>query len=161
MKTSWNFEDAVSVFNREIDLLKATFSAQEIVFRLVLDRDWENLDEKTEDVKKLGLEFTALEEERHTLLSSLGDTSKPFYELISNLSFDEQRELSRLYRELKTQTNKMKALNDNLTAYINEAKIMATSYIEAVYPARGGKLYSRDGSRVSQDLKSIVLNSRF
>ena len=173
MIKAWSFDSCVSVFNREIELLKSIFAAQEEVRQCVLSREWVDFDEKTEEVRRLGEEFALLEEERAQLFSLLlgkednsgkGDhssESQPFYALISGLSLDEQRELSRLYRELKMETLKMRALNDNFLAYLNEAKAMAAAYIEAVYPARGGKLYTRKGRKVSQDLKSIVINSQF
>ena len=59
------------------------------------------------------------------------------------------------------ETLKMRALNETFMAYLSEAKTMAAAFLEAVYPARGGKLYTRKGRRVSQDLRSMVFNNRF
>jgi hypothetical protein len=55
----------------------------------------------------------------------------------------------------------MRALNETFMAYLGEAKTIAAAYLEAVCPARGGKLYTRKGRRVSQDLRSMVFNNRF
>jgi hypothetical protein len=86
---------------------------------------------------------------------------RPFYAAIMALPVEERRHLSNLYRELKVETLKMRALNETFLAYLDEAKTLTAAYIEAVCPARGGKLYTRKGRRVSQDLKSIVFNNSF
>jgi hypothetical protein len=86
---------------------------------------------------------------------------KPFYVLVSRLPLEESRRLSALYRELKTETLKMRALNESFLSYLNEARALAAAYLEAVCPNRGGKLYTRRGRRVSQDLRSIVINNSF
>lgn len=91
-----------------------------------------------------------------------GETDKKaFSALISGLPEEQRKELSVLYRELKMETHKMKALNETFLAYLNEAKTLAAAYIGAVCPSRSGKLYTRKGRTVSPDLRSIVFNNRF
>jgi len=169
MTETWNFENCAAVLTGEIELLKKISSAQSIVRQAVINKEWSDFDEKTAEVNRLGEEFALLEDQRIEIFSALsrlcgngGDSEeRPFYTLIINLPAEENRELSRLYRELKLETLKMRSLNESLLTYINEAKTMAAAYLEAVCPARGGKLYTRKGQRVSQDLKSMVLNNHF
>lgn len=174
MKEVWDFTRCVSVLTGEIELLKKIAAAQERVRQAVMNREWADFDEKTAEVNRMGGEFTLLEDERVILFSALaagktsngktsdgGASETPFYALIMGLRAEERRELSRLYRDLKMETLKMRALNETFLAYLNEAKTMAAAYLEAVCPARGGKLYTRRGRRVSQDLRSIVFNNRF
>ena len=169
MTETWNFEQCVSVLTGEIELLKKISSAQSIVRQAVINKEWADFDEKTAEVNRLGEEFAMLEDQRIEIFSALnrlcgnseGGEERPFYYLIMQLPAEENRELSRHYRELKMETLKMRSLNESLLAYINEAKTMAAAYLEAVCPARGGKLYTRKGQRVSQDLKSMVLNNHF
>ena len=169
MQETWSFENCVSVLTGEIELLKKISDAQNIVRQAVINKEWADFDEKTAEVNRMGEEFTLLENERIQLFSVLserfpgsGDGEEtPFYALIAHLPTEESRELSRLYRELKMETLKMKSLNESLLTYINEAKTMAASYLDAVCPARAGKLYTRKGHRVSQDLKSMVFNNQF
>ena len=168
MKEAWNFDRCVAVLNGEIELLKKISTAQDAVRRAAINREWVDFDGKTAEVNRLGAEFALLEEERAGLFAALLETSpsptgeeKPFHALIMALPFEESRELSRLYRELKMESLKMRAINENFLAYLHEAKTMAAAYLEAVCPARGGKLYTRKGRKVSQDLKSIVFNNRF
>ena len=168
MKEVWNFDHCVTVLTGEIELLKKISAVQDSVRQTVMKREWADFDEKIAELDRLGEKFTCLEGVRTGLFSALADNSRfagsqerPFYVLITELPFEESRELSRLYRELKMETLKMRAINETFMAYLNEAKTMAAAYLEAVCPARGGKLYTRKGRRVSQDLRSIVFNNRF
>ena len=166
MKEDLFFNHCVKVLTGEIEILKKFSATQKRVRQAVMNREWADFDEKTEEIRRLGEEFALLEKDRILLFDSLENGSsaseeKPFYSLIRGLPFEESRELSRLYRELKMETLKMRALNETFLAYLNEAKTMAAAYLEAVCPARGGKLYTRRGSRVSQDLRSMVFNNSF
>ena len=168
MRETWNFERCVSVLNEELVLLKKISSAQDKVRKAVLSREWTDFDEKINEVGIYGDDFAKLEEERIKIFLMIREgfgpdnsEEKPFYALISRLPMEEGRELSRLYRELKMESLKMRAINENFLAYLNEAKTIAAAYLEAVCPARGGKLYTRGGRRVSQDLRSMVINNHF
>ena len=165
MKEAWNFARCVSVLTGEIELLKKISVAQNTVRQAVLNREWEGFEEKTAEVNRLSEEFALLENERVRLFSALPSTSNKsessFYSSILGLPVEESRLLSRLYRELKMETQKIRALNEGFLAYLDEAKNLATAFIEALYPARGGKLYTRKGQMVSRDLRSIVINNSF
>ena len=159
MKETLNFERCASVLKSEIDLLKEISTLQGKVRRAVMSRDWTDFDVKIQELNRLGTEFAGFEAERVGLFPV--DEGKPFYATIKDLPVEENRELSRLYRELKMETLKMRAMNETFLAYLNEARALAAAYIEAVCPARGGKLYTRGGRKASQDLKSVVFNNSF
>ena len=165
MNKTWDFDRCASVLTAEIELLRKISAAQDRVRQAVMSREWADFDEKVAEINRMGGEFALLEDERVRLFSALsgpeGSGEKPFYALIMSLAAEESRELSRLYRELKMETLKMRALNETFLAYLNEARTMAAAYLEAVCPARGGKLYTRRGRRVSQDLRSMVFNNHF
>ena len=168
MKETWNFNRCVEVLTAELMLLKKISLAQDKVRQAVMSREWADFDEKITEVNRFSEHFAFLEDERIMLFSGLkeafnhGDTAeKPFYAMISRLPMEQGRELSRLYRELKMEILKMRALNETFMTYLSEAKTAAAAFLEAVYPARGGKLYTRKGRRVSQDLRSMVFNNRF
>jgi hypothetical protein len=151
--------------NQEIELLRKAVSVQDSVRQAVLAREWTDFDWKTAEINQLGTEFGLLEEERAGLFSALAESllgensgTPEFYALAARLPETQQRELSALYRTLKTETLKMRALNESFLAYLMEAKNMAAAYLEAVFPARGGKLYTRKGGKLKGDLKSMVLN---
>lgn len=167
MNETWDFSCCVSVLTGEIEILKKISNSQNKVREAVMSREWADFDEKVSEVEQLGRNFNRLEEERAGLFTALANEfhmsggGMPFYALIMPLPTEESRELSRLYRELKMESLKMRAMNETFLAYLEEAKTMAAAYLEAVCPARGGKLYTRKGRRVSQDLRSIVFNNHF
>jgi len=157
MKEGWNYARCVGVLSGEIEILNKISAVQSKVRQAVMSREWADFDENEKELNSLGVEFERLEGERATLFPA----ETPFYDAILELPIEERVELSRLYRELKTETMKMRALNETFLVYLNEAKGLATAYLEAVCPARGGKLYTRKGHKVSQDLRSIVVNNRY
>ena len=178
MSETWDFDQCVTALTGEIELLRKISKAQDRVRQAVMNREWTDFDEKVSEVNRMGEEFAKLDKDRARLLSVLSkgaaggdqpkenETSpsseeKPFYALILHLPLEEGRELSRLYRELKMETLKLRALNESFLAYLNEAKTMAAAYLEAVCPARGAKLYTSRGRMVSQDLRSLVFNNQF
>ena len=130
MRETLNFESFVAVLSGEIDLLKEISALQGKVRLAVMRRDWTNFDENNRELNLLGEEFTRLETERERLFPA--DGGKPFYAALPALPAEESRELSRLYRELKMETLKMRALNETFLAYLNEAKAVAAAYIETV-----------------------------
>jgi hypothetical protein len=116
----------------------------------------------------MGEKFGLLETERVEIFAALQENfcknpqeqEPSFYSLAAKLPPNECRELSGLYRELKMETLRMKALNDTFSTYLKEVKIMAAAWLDAVYPAQGGKLYTRKGHHISGDPRSMVLNQR-
>ena len=165
MKEAWNYGRCVSVLNKEIELLKNISAAQDVVRQTVMNREWADFDEKSSEVNRLGAEFALLEDEREEVFSSLAKSGegqeRSFYARIMDLPHEERAELSRLYRELKMETIKIGVISETFTVYLNEARTLAASYLETVCPGRCGKLYTRKGRRVSQDLRSIVINNSF
>jgi hypothetical protein len=157
MKEGWNYNRCVSVLNEEIEILREISAAQKKVRQTVINREWADFDTHDKELNRLGVEFERLEDERVLLFPA----ETPFYAAILELPIEERVELSRLYRELKMETLKMRALNETFLVYLNEAKNLAAAYLETVCPARGGKLYTRKGRKVSQDLRSIVINNRY
>ena len=162
MKETWDFSRCAAVFTAEIELLKKIYGIHTAVRQGVMGREWTDFNEKNQELNRLGEELTQLEDEREQLLGVLSEgEEKPFNALISDLPMEEGRELSRLYRELKMETLKMQTANETFLVYLNEAKTLANAYLEAACPARGGKLYTRRGQKVSQDLRSLVFNNSF
>ena len=157
MKEGWDYTRCASVLSGEIEILKRISAVQGKVRQAVINREWADFDENEKELNRLGEEFERLEEERALLFPA----ETPFYDVILELPIEERIEVSRLYRGLKTETLKMRATNETFLVYLNEARNLATAYLEAVCPARGGKLYTRKGRKVSQDLRSIVINHRY
>jgi hypothetical protein len=166
MNISWNYERCLGVLNQEIDLLKKISRVQDSVKQAVLEREWADFDWKIAEINQFGQEFGELDTERTGLFTALAAEKAaylgplpPFYALAAKLPENERRELFGLYRTLKMETLKMRALNEGFLRYLYEAKTMAAAYMDAVFPARGGKVYTRKGGEAAREFKSMVLNS--
>ena len=81
-----------------------------------------------------------------------------FYAFAARLPEQERRELSELYRRIKMRTLGVRFANDSLTDYLDETQAVVSGFLEAVFPDRRGKIYSRKGTQVSPDMRSMVLN---
>jgi hypothetical protein len=161
----WDYQRCIQVLNQEIGLLKKISAVQDSVRQAALVREWADFDWKIAEINQLGMEFGVLEEERAGLFAALagelaGNPGRalPFYALASRLPEEERRTLSDLYRTIKMETLRMRAVNESFLNYLNEAKTMTAAYLEALFPARGGKLYTRRGGQAAKELKSMVFN---
>jgi hypothetical protein len=165
MENTWDYTRCVKVMKEEVELLKKIASVQDSVRKAVLDKEWADFDWKIAEVNMLGEEFARLDAERDALFAGLAErletkNGEPpaFYALAALLPPAQQRELWGLYRAMKMETLKMRVFNESFVNYLHESRTMAAAYLEAIFPARGGKLYTRKGSRINGDLKSMVLN---
>lgn len=155
-----NYDQCVRVFTGQIEQIKKISAAQNEVRQAVLKREWVDFEEKTAEINRLSEEFALLEQERAEIFSSFKE-ERSFYIAVIDFPDEQRDQLMRLYRELKMEVLKLKALNETFLVYLAEAKNMAVTYLEAVCPARGGKLYTRKGRKASHDFRSIVVNNRF
>jgi hypothetical protein len=170
MEKNWDYRRCVEILEAELAKLQKIEAVQASVRQAVLNREWADFDWKIAEINQLGMEFAELDAERAELFADLrrrapaagaglSDSPPPFYTLSARLPADQRRELSSLYRAIKMETLKIKTLNDSFLNYLLEAKNTAAAYLDAVFPARGGKLYTRKGAQSGRDLKSMVINS--
>jgi hypothetical protein len=158
------FSQVSSVLRRETELLTEIGSLQKQVWETVLNRVWENFEGLMESLNVLGAEFQVLEQERAGLMAEFGGQareSESFYRLVSHLPGPEGRDLAGLYRNLKSETLRVRIANDSLLDYLGEAKTTVTGFLEAAFPDRRGKVYSRQGALIPADMRSMVLNQSF
>jgi hypothetical protein len=169
MEKNWDYRRCVELLGAELTKLQKIEAIQASVRRAVLNREWADFDWKIAEIKQLGIEFAELDAERAELFADLqrqapGNSNPsggllPFYAVSARLPADQRRELSSLYRAIKMEILKNRTLNDSFLNYLLEAKNTAAAYLDAVFPARGGKLYTRKGAQSGRDLKSMVINS--
>ena len=170
MEKNWDYRRCVEILEAELVKLQKIEAVQASVRHTVLNREWADFDWKIAEINQLGMEFAELDAERAALFEDLrrrapvagagpSGSPQPFYTLSARLPADQRRVLSSLYRAIKMETLKIKTLNDSFLNYLLEAKNTAAAYLDAVFPARGGKLYTRKGAQSGRDLKSMVINS--
>jgi hypothetical protein len=159
--------EAIAVLNQEIELVERIFEAQKMVRGAVMGRSWADFEVLMETMRDYGAEFGELEQERGEIFTRLaeragenGDTAgeSGFYTLIARLPDMERAILASLYRNLKFKTFKIRIENDAMARYLNEIGVIVSSFLEAAFPDRKGKLYSRSGAPLHADMRSMVLN---
>jgi hypothetical protein len=154
-----------SVLRRETELLTEIGSLQKQVWETVLNRVWENFEGLMESLNVLGAEFRVLEQERAGLMGEFAGEGlregESFYRLASRLPGPEGRELAGLYRNLKGETLRVRIASDSLLNYLGEARATASGFLEAAFPGRKGRVYSRQGALIPADMRSMVLNQSF
>ena len=155
------------ILKQETDLLETIGSLQIEVRQAVLNREWADYELLTSRMAEYSSQFELLERERIGIFHSFSpriegsDESAGFYSMIAQLPLPLRKELSELYRDLKMAILKIRLANESLTQYLDEAKISVKSFIDAAFPDRKGRLYSRLGTHVQSDVRSMVLNRSF
>jgi hypothetical protein len=74
---------------------------------------------------------------------------------------DQRNDLTAIYRSLKLEALKLRMANEALENYLGGVKASLAEFFELVFPDRGGKMYTSQGTRLSHDMRSMVLNQRF
>ncbi|MDR0635904.1 MAG: hypothetical protein LBF87_02365 [Treponema sp.] len=107
---------------------------------------------------------------RHLVEQTVPDTAMPntarppearLYAFASRLPETERRQFTDLYRGLRLRAMKLRAASDSLLLYLNEAKTTVDGFIDAAFPERKSKLYSRRGMQIAADMRCMVLNRIF
>ena len=149
-----------AILRREIALLERLAAAQEVVRQAVFGRDWTDLEAMLGRLDAYSREFGAMEAERVETFRVLGGRRDggDFYAVIARLPETERRLLADLHRRLKLDALKVRLANDALTNYLAEARSTVGAFLEAAFPDRRGKLYSRRGTAVPAEMRSLVLD---
>jgi hypothetical protein len=152
------------VLRQETALLERLAAAQEVVRTAAFARDWSNMEALLARLAEYGSEFELLEAERVRAFSELSDGSREpigFYSLVARLDAASRKELTELYRRLKLDTLKVRLANEALSTYLKAARETLSDFLDAAFPDRRGKIYSRRGSAVHPEMRSIVLDRSF
>ncbi|MDR2028143.1 MAG: hypothetical protein LBP93_01250 [Treponema sp.] len=160
------YETCVLILKQEIELMEKISSLQLLVRNAVFNREWVDFEIFLGSLGEISNDFESLEFERERIFSAFaqktGGKDEPagFYTLASRLPDRERRELTGLYRRLKLESIRIRLANDSLAAYLREARTTVAGFLEAAFPDRKGKLYSRRGTQIPSDMRSMVLNQR-
>ncbi|MDR1956499.1 MAG: flagellar export chaperone FlgN [Treponema sp.] len=163
-------ERNVSILQLQNEVLEKIAAVQASVRDAVINREWADFESLLSTMNQYSDQFQALETERATLLTGLGEeaadlpprgtneTAPGFYRLVSRLPEQDRNGLTEMYRNLKLRALKVRLANESLVAYLNEAKTTISSFMDAAYPERKTRFYSRWGTKVSADARSMVVN---
>jgi hypothetical protein len=159
-----------AVLEQERELVAKIAGMQNLIRKAVVNRQWMDFDSHMESLEQIGAQFEALDRERIRIFASFsggntpgiaGEDTTGFYTLVSRFPQDERKTITDIYRNLKSETIKIKLENDALMNYLSEASLVVAGFLEAAFPDRKGRMYSRSGARVQADMRSMVLNRHF
>ncbi|MDR2634075.1 MAG: hypothetical protein LBC51_10715 [Treponema sp.] len=163
-------ERNVLILQLQNEVLEKISAIQASVRHAVINREWTDFESLLSTMNQYGDQFQVLEAERAALLSDFleGDASpsetdhtdnKPsFYSLVSRLPEQDRNGLTEMYRNLKLRALKIRLANESLVVYLNEAKTIVNNFLEAACPERKTQFYSRWGTKVETDARSMMVN---
>jgi hypothetical protein len=162
------YDRCAASLREEAALVTRIAEIQGLVRAAVTSREWTDFEGHLAELARLGEECAALDRERQRCFAAApggdqsgGEGGGGFYALVSRFPPEAQRELCALYRQLKQTAIKIRLENEALARYLKEGQTMAAAFLEALYPDRKGRLYSRRGKQVPADMRSILLNRHF
>ncbi|MDR2783814.1 MAG: flagellar protein FlgN [Treponema sp.] len=152
-------DEKKNVLKREDELLQKIIEAHNAVKKAVINREWTDFEALTISLETYKKAFDVLEKERIALFApDAGSATPHFYTMVSHLPEDERRELSELYRSIKDRALKLQTANEALLRYLNEARSTIGDFMKAAFPDRKSGAYSRQGEKVSLDMRSLILD---
>ncbi|GHV73541.1 hypothetical protein AGMMS49940_08430 [Spirochaetia bacterium] len=162
------YNECASILKQELEMLKQIQVLQGQVRNAIRSRQWIDFEGHLSSLASIGDEFEALDHERVQIFTVFSrkmgfnhEEGLGFYAFAAHLPEQERRELSDLYRSIKLETMGVQFTNESLTNYLDETQAVVSGFLEAVFPDRKGKIYSRRGTQVSPDMRSMVLNQTF
>jgi hypothetical protein len=165
MEADNTYEQKKQVLERENELLGKITDAQAAVKNAVTKREWADFEAILFSMNEYKEQFESLETERLALFADTVPAAPPadgnmphFYATISHLPEDQRKDMANMYRNIKERALKVRLANDALLLYLNEAKATTNAFIKAAFPERKGGVYSRQGKKVSSDMRSMVLD---
>jgi hypothetical protein len=160
-----------AVLEQERELVTKIAGMQALVREAVINRQWMDFESHMKALGQIGARFEDLDRERIRIFASFsgngntpgkaGEDAAGFYALAARFPPDERKAITDVYRNLKTETIKVRIESDALMNYLSEASLLVTGFLEAAFPDRKGKIYSRSGAQVQADMRSMVLNRHF
>jgi hypothetical protein len=165
-----SFNMCKAILLNEFELVRRAASLQDLIERAVKSREWTGFEDHFDALRAVEGELAALEQEREALFaewsgpaenaSGPGDDKGRFYAFAAALPFEERRELTAIYRSLKLESLKLRMAGEALTSYLSDMRSTLTGFFELAFPDRGGRVYTRQGTPISHDMRSMVLNRR-
>ncbi|MCL2210505.1 MAG: hypothetical protein FWB95_01125 [Treponema sp.] len=167
------YEKCRDILLQECELIQGAVAVQEKIRAAVSEREWTDFDTHLNAMNSIENKMVNLESERENLFlvfksliheksfcENLDDKGQ-FKELVSLLPKNQRDELNEIYRSLKMESLKLRISNDALMTYISGVKSTLQEFFELAFPERGGKMYTKDGTHFSNDMRCMVLNRSF
>ena len=158
------FEKCRDILLEEIKLIRQIAELQNLIYEVVVNRQWTDFEKHFSVLGELKEEFTVLENERESIFEGLKSNSNMdggFYALVAHFPIEQRNEITEIYRDLKRESLQVQMTGEALMSYISGARATIAGFFEIAFPERKGRIYSSHGNTISHDLRSMVLNQRF
>jgi len=169
------YEKCRDILIRECTLIQEAVVIQEKLRLAVVNREWVEFESRIGNMNEIENKLASLDEEREQLFMVFGvlvqnknlsiakakDAKGRFYEMVSMLPEKQRSDLTAVYRSLKMEALKLRIANEALMTYLSGVRSTYKEFFDVVFPERGGKMYTSDGTHLSSDMRSIVLNQSF
>ena len=169
-----NYEKCKEILLKEFELVQNAAVIQKKIQDAVANREWTDFEGHFKAMNAVEREFKVLEKERERLFiefeaaqgkrnvfPDLNDDKGRFYAMTAGLPPQQRSDLTAIYRSLKLEALKLRMANEALGSYLSGVKASLTEFFELAFPDRGGKMYTNQGTHLSHDMRSMVLNHRF
>ena len=167
------YEKCREILLNEFELIQNAAVIQEKIRSAVADRQWTVFEENLSAINGIESKLEEFENEREKLFdvfralvhqqnfSDNLDDKGNFYALTAYLPEKQRNDLISIYQSLKLESAKLKIANESLAAYINGIKSTLRDFFDLAFSERGGKMYTKEGTHFSHDMRSMVLNRTF
>ena len=167
------YEKCRDILLRECEQVQKATVAQEKITNAVTNREWTAFEDNLSAMDAIEIKLEELESEREQLFkvfetiihqnhfSKNLDAKGRFYALVSILPENQRNELTSIYRGLKLEALKLRVRNEALMVYLSGINTTLNEFFDLAFPDRSGKMYTNQGTHLSHDMRSMVLNTRF
>ncbi|MDR3130059.1 MAG: hypothetical protein LBU18_00770 [Treponema sp.] len=167
------YHRCVAVLEQEREFVANIAGIQALVRRAVIERKWLDFESHMETLGRIAVQFEALDKERVRIFAALsgsaggntpgkdGNDAAGFYAFVSRFPPEERKDAACVYRQLKMEALKVRIESGVIMNYLSEAGQLLSDFLEAAFPDRKGKIYSRSGVKIQADMRSMVLNQHF
>jgi len=167
------YEKCRDILIRECELIQEAFAILEKLRLAVIGREWTDFEVHITSMNNIENNLASLEDEReqlfsvfealmrHSIFNDRMDSKGRFYAMVCLLPENQRNDLTSIYRSLKLDTLKLRMANEAFMTYLAGIKSTLREFFEYAFPERAGKMYTKDGTHLSHDMRSMVLNHSF
>jgi len=166
------YEKCRDILVREYELIGEAAGIQEKIRNAVSNRLWDDFHNHVHVMNSIEKKLTDIENEREQLFTSFEmqknhagygekDPVNRFYEITAFLPENQRNDLYAIYRSLKMEALKLRIANDTLMVYLSGIKSTYKDFLDLFFPDRGGKIYTKAGTHIAHDMRSMVVNQSF
>ena len=167
------YEKCRDILLRECEQIQKAVAIQDKITNAVTNSEWTVFEDNLSAMNAIENKLVSMEDEREQLFSVFEtiihqsnfsqnlDSKGRFFALVSILPEDQRNDLTAIYRSLKMEALKLRMQNEALMTYLSGIKSTLKDFFDMAFPERSGKMYTNQGTHLSHDMRSMVLNTRF